>query len=77
MTISRRHKSDLGFVVNGHERAIAGIKAEVRVEIEQKYADELSESGIFRRWFLSRRIHREIASCVDDRSAHISADSIF
>lgn len=66
-----------GFVADGYERAIDGIEAEVRPEIEQKYGAEWNASGLFRRWFLLRRIEREVAGCVAERSAHISSDSLF
>jgi hypothetical protein len=66
-----------GPVADGYERAIAGIEAEVRPVIEQKYADEWNTSGIVGRWFLLRRIEREIVDCVAERSADISPDSCF
>lgn len=64
-------------MADGFERALDGIEAEVRPEIEQKYANEWNASGIVRRWFLSRRMEREIADIVAERSRHISAESLF
>lgn len=66
-----------GFVADGYERAIDGIEAEVRPAIELKYADEWNASGLLKRWFLLRRIEREVAGCVAERSAHISPGSLF
>jgi len=72
-----RSDKSLDFVADGYERVLDGIEAEVRPEIEQKYADEWNASGVFKRWVLLRRIEREIADCVGERSAHISPDSLF
>lgn len=65
------------FVADGHERALQGIEAEIRPMVEQKYADEWSTSGVIKRWFLLRRMEREIAQLLADRSAPISPDSVF
>jgi hypothetical protein len=75
-SVNRGDKSS-DFVADGFERLLAAIEAEVRPEIEQRYADEWNASGIFRRWFLLRRIEREIADRVRERSTHISPDSRF
>ena len=64
-------------VANGHQRVLDGIKADVRPEIEHKYAVQWNASGLIKRWFLRRRIEREIANCIAERSAHISPDSLF
>ena len=69
--------SDSGFVVDGYERAIDGIEAEVRPEIEMEYAEEWNASGLIRRWFLLRRIERKIAERVAEQSKHISPNSLF
>jgi len=69
--------SDSGFVVDGYERAIDGIEAEVRPEIEMEYAEEWNVSGLIRRWFLLRRIERKIAERVAEQSKHISPNSLF
>lgn len=65
------------FVADGRERAVHGIEADVRPMVEQKYADEWNASGVIKRWFLLRRIKREIAELVAQRSASISPDSLF
>ena len=69
--------SDSGFVVDGYERAIDGIEAEVRPAIEMEYAEEWNASGLIRRWFLLRRIERKIAERVAEQSKYISPDSLF
>jgi hypothetical protein len=66
-----------GFVVDGYERAIDGIEAQIRPEIEEKYADEWNASGLIKRWILSRKIEKEIMLLVAERSKHISTDSLF
>jgi hypothetical protein len=65
------------FVTDGYDRAVDAIEAAVRHEVEAKHADEWSASGIISRWFLLRRIEREIAEQVAERSKHISPDSLF
>lgn len=65
------------FVADGYERVINGIEAEVRLEVEQKYADEWNASGLIKRWFMLRRIEQEIAEGVAERSQHISPESLF
>ena len=65
------------FVADGYERALDGIEAEIRSEIEQKYAIEWNESGPRQRWHLSRKINKEISARVAERSKHISPRSLF
>jgi hypothetical protein len=64
-------------VADGYERALDGIEAEVRLEIEDKYANQWNSSGLFKRWLLLRRIEREVVDRVAERAAHISPDSLF
>jgi len=66
----------IALVANGHQRALDGIEADVRPEIEHKYAGQWNASGLVKRWFLRRRIEREITDCIAERSAHISPDSL-
>jgi hypothetical protein len=66
-----------GFVVDGFERAIDGIEAEIRPGIERKYADEWNASGLIRRWILSRKMEKEVMVLVAERSKHISPDALF
>ena len=56
-------------VADGHQRARKGIEAEVRPEIEQKYAEQWNTSGYLRRWFLQRKINHEVAQQVAQRQA--------
>ncbi len=71
------NRTSSSFVADGYERVLDAFEAEVRVEIEQRYATQWNVSGIFKRWLLLRRIEREIADCVAERSAHICPDSLF
>ncbi len=68
---------DSGLVVDGYERAIDGIDAQVRLGIETEYANEWNASGLIRRWFLLRRIKREISERVAEQANNISQDSLF
>ena len=70
-------KSNYGFVVDGYDRALAGIEAAIRPTIEEKYAEEWRMSGLITRWILRRRIEREISKQVAQASKHISHDSLF
>jgi hypothetical protein len=66
-----------GFVVDGYARAIDGVAAEIRSQLEQKYADQLNKSGFIKRWFLRRRMNKEAAALVAERSRHISPDACY
>jgi len=66
-----------GIIVGGHSRAINAIEAQVRCEVQQKYAEQWKTAGLLRRWLLQRTIKREIAQQVVNRTQHISADSMF
>ena len=74
---SESHSESTDFVADGYERALDGIEADVRPEIERKYADQWNASGLVKRWFLLRRIEREISDRVAERSQHISPTSLF
>jgi len=65
------------FINGGYERAIEGMEAEARSDVEQEYADQWNASGLIKRWFLLRRIKREISERVADRAKHISPDSLY
>jgi|GEM_PF-6168061 len=56
-------------VADGYERAFDGIEAEVRLQIEDKYASQWNSSGLVKRWFLLRKIDREVMDCVAERLA--------
>ncbi len=66
-----------GFVVDGYQRALDGIEATIRPEIELKYAAELKAAGLVKRWLLARRIDKEVKDLVAERSSHISPYSLF
>jgi hypothetical protein len=66
-----------GFVADGYQRVTAGMEAEVRREIELKHANQCNTASLIRRWFLRRRVEREIRRCVAERSAHRSESSLF
>jgi hypothetical protein len=66
-----------GFVVDGYARAIDGVTAAIRSQIEQKYADQWNTSGIIKRWFLRRRMGKETATLLVERSKTISADACY
>jgi hypothetical protein len=57
-----------GFVADGHERARAACKAEVRALVEQKYAERLAQANWFQRWLLRRKISRETARLFDEKA---------
>ncbi len=75
--LKKAFKSSNGFVVDGFNRALAGIEAAIRPKVEEKYADEWRMSGLIKRWILRRRIEREILEQVAQASEHISPDSLF
>jgi len=73
----RSNASEIPFVADGHSRALKGIEAEVRPEIEQKYAEEWNRSGYLRRWFLLRKIDREVAARIQERIAEAPPDALY
>jgi len=64
----KNSKTGSTVVADGHARARKGIEAEVRPEIEQKYAEQWNASAYIRRWFLQRKINREVAQQVAERA---------
>ena len=74
---SRSNASEIPFVLDGHSRAMKAIEAEVRSEIEQKYAEEWNGSGYMHRWFLLRTIDREVAARIQERIAEAPPDGLY
>ncbi len=66
-----------GLIVDGYERAIDAITAEVRQEIEQRFAEEWNTSGMLKRWMLTRKIEKEVQDLVTERSKHISPEALY
>lgn len=64
-------------VINGRQRLVAELELAARAEIEQKYAERWKAAGWFRRWTLSRRMHREVVRRVNERMAQVSAESLY
>ena len=63
---AKTHSND--FVAGGYTRALEAIEADVRPNVENKYAADWNASGLVKRWLLLRRIEREIADGVAERS---------
>ena len=70
-------RSYFAFVEDGYKRVCNAIEADIRPEIERKYADEWNASGLFKRWFLLRRIEQEVSARVVEQSQRISPTSLF
>lgn len=78
MTTHSRPKTNRSSIVeNGYDRAWAAIEAEVRREVEARYAPEWTTFGLLQRWRLRRRMKREIKEHVRERMNQISACSLF
>jgi hypothetical protein len=61
------------FVVDGHSRALAGLREEaadmerrIRQAVEQEYAPKLAKAGPLRRMYLRMRIRQEIDRRLDE-----------
>lgn len=65
------------FVANGRRHALQGIDADVRPELEAKYADELNGLWYVRRWFLRRKINREVAARIAERANEAPPDALY
>jgi diketogulonate reductase-like aldo/keto reductase len=64
-------------LADGYERLVDGEAAKIREEIESKYAEQWNASGWFKRWFLFRKIEREIAQRVAERTERVSREALF
>jgi len=76
----RSNKADAprsSIAANGHSNLVNRVADEARREIEEKYADEWNASGRLRRWSLRKRIEREIAAVIAERTADVSPDALF
>lgn len=49
------------FVADGLGRARTALEPEVRQQVEGEFAAEWNASSLIHRWFLQRRIEREVA----------------
>lgn len=76
-TQSRLKTNGSSIVENGFDRAWAAVEAEVRREVEARYALEWGTAGLMQRWRLRRRMQREIQERVRERMNPISAYSLF
>ena len=65
------------FVANGRQNALKGIDADVRPAIEARYADEWKRAGYVRRWFLRRKINREVTARIAERQNEAPADALY
>ena len=66
-----------GIVADGNRRLAQGIEAEVRREVEAKYADEWNGSGLWNRWRLQKKIDKEVADILSRRLSNVSPESLF
>jgi hypothetical protein len=64
-------------VENGRQRMRNGLLAEIRMEIELQYAEELATAGVVGRWRLRRRIHRLALREMKVRARQVSARALF
>ncbi len=71
------NQANSSFVEDGFVRAWDAVEAEVRSEVEEKYAKEWNALGIIKRWRVQRQMEREISERVDERLKHISDYSLF
>ncbi|MHC4698834.1 MAG: hypothetical protein ACYTFA_19065 [Planctomycetota bacterium] len=49
-------------VADGRARVVAAQYKQVKREVRQRYAAQLAEAGMFRRWWLLWKVRREIQS---------------
>ncbi|OYP37681.1 hypothetical protein [Rhodopirellula sp. MGV] len=65
------------FLPDGFERLIEGVEAEIRLEVEQKYAGQLEGCRFVKRWLLLRQIRHEVAELARQRTESVSPQSLF
>ena len=66
-----------GFIVGGYANLVKGYDSEQRRIVEDKYAAEWNASGLLRRFFLQRKMNREIAKLVADEMSNVSQEALF
>ena len=75
MKNNERKSKHSQFVADGRHRALRGIEAEARAAVEKKYAATWNAAGYIQRWFLSRKIDREVAQRVAQRADQAPPDA--
>lgn len=66
-----------GFVAGGYRNLVVGVESDARRKVEARYAKELKELGIVRRWKLRMKMKAETAEIVAKSMPDVSAEAIF
>ena len=66
-----------GFIVGGYANLVTGYESESRRIVEDKYAEEWNASGLLHRFFLQRKMDREIAVLVAESMPKVSQEALF
>lgn len=66
-----------GFVAGGYDNLVKGCESEFRRIVEEKYAGEWNASGVVRRFFLRRKMDREVAELVAESMPTVSQEALF
>jgi hypothetical protein len=66
MTMATKQESS--FVADGHERARAASKAEVRAAVEQKYTERFAQANWLQRCLLRWKMQREVSRALDEKA---------
>ena len=63
-----------GVVHGGHRRLVKAIKPAIREQVESEFSEQWNSAGLIRRWFLRRRIDKEIAKRI---AAKVDKNSLY
>jgi len=66
-----------GIVAGGYANLAKGYESESRRIVEAKYAEQWNASGLLQRWWLQRKMNREIAELVAETMPNVSQESLF
>ena len=58
---SRKQSVDSGFWADGQQRLVAAVMQRITEEVSEEYSTQLKSSGPVGRFFLKRRMNREIS----------------
>jgi hypothetical protein len=66
-----------GIVAGGKANLMKGYQSEARRFVEAKYAEQWNASGLLQRWWLQRKMEREIAERIAQSMPNVSQEALF
>jgi len=66
-----------GIVAGGKANLVKGYESESRRIVEAKYAEQWNASGLLQRWWLQRKMEREIAELIAQSMPNVTHEALF